>query len=81
MTTSCRKTVTLLSLFESMENFEPDSGRIVCKTYIFTNSNSFILEKLKTELKILKTAPTLSLSVKVLFLPKRANFLKKKKKC
>ena len=77
MMTSCRKTVTPLSLFQSMDNFEPDSGRSVCKTYIFINSNSSILEKLKTELKIFNTAPTLSLSVKVLFLPKRANFLQK----
>ena len=29
---------------------KPDSGRIVCKTYIFINSN-FLSYKLKTELK------------------------------
>ena len=27
---------------------KPDSERIVCKTYIFINSNLFILQKLKT---------------------------------
>ena len=32
---------------------KPDSGRIVYKTYIFINSNIYILQKLKTELKYL----------------------------
>ena len=31
--------------------WKPDSRRIVCKTYIFINSNLFILQKLKIELK------------------------------
>ena len=30
---------------------KPDSGRIVCKTYIFLLVVTFILQKLKTELK------------------------------
>ena len=30
---------------------KPDSGRIVCKTYISINSNLFFLQKLKIELK------------------------------
>ena len=30
---------------------KPDSGRTVSKTYIFINSNLFVLQKLKTELK------------------------------
>ena len=30
---------------------KPDSERIICKTYIFINSNFFILQKLKTKLK------------------------------
>ena len=29
--------------------WEPDSGCMVCNTYIFINSNLFILRKLKTE--------------------------------
>ena len=29
---------------------KPDCGHVICKTYIFINSN-FILQKLKTELK------------------------------
>ena len=32
---------------------KPDSGRIVCKTYISNNSNLFVLQKLKIELKTL----------------------------
>ena len=32
---------------------KPDSGRIVYKTYICINSNIYILQKLKTELKYL----------------------------
>ena len=31
--------------------WRPDSGRMVYKTYIFINSNLFILQNLKTELK------------------------------
>ena len=30
--------------------WKPDSGHIVCKTYIFIKGNFFILQKLKTEL-------------------------------
>ena len=30
---------------------KPDSGCTACKTYIFINSNLFILQKLKRELK------------------------------
>ena len=38
---------------------------------------TFILQKLKTELKIFNTDPTLLLSVKVLCWPKNADFLRK----
>ena len=31
--------------------WKPNSGCIVCKTYVFINSNLLILQKLKTELK------------------------------
>ena len=31
--------------------WKPDSTHIVCKTYIFINSNFFVLQKLKAELK------------------------------
>ena len=31
--------------------WRPDSGRMVYKTYIFINSNLFVLQNLKTELK------------------------------
>ena len=41
--TSCQKIVTSLLFFQFMANldtiWEPDSGRIVCKTYIFINTN------------------------------------------
>ena len=33
---------------------KPNSGGIVCETYVFTNSNLFILEKMKAKLKNLQ---------------------------
>ena len=55
-----------------------DSARIVCNTYVFINSNLFILQKLKVELKISNTTHVLLPRVKVLFLPKNTDFLQKK---
>ena len=41
----------------------PDSGCIICKTYIFINSNFFILQKLKVKLKkFLHSSHTIALS-------------------
>ena len=51
---------------------KPDSGRIVCRAYIFIDSN---LLSYKTDLKYLNTSLTLLL--KVLFLAKSADFLQK----
>ena len=51
--------------------WKPDSGKIVCNTYIVINSN--LLQKLKTEIKMFNTALTL----KVLFWPKNADFFAK----
>ena len=56
---------------------EPDSRRIICKIYIFIKNNLLFLQKLDTELKISNTALTLLLWVKVLFLPKCADFFAK----
>ena len=56
---------------------KPDSGRIVCKTYIFLLVVTFILQKLKTEPKNLcHSCHTIVLN-KVIFLPKSAEFLQK----
>ena len=57
---------------------KPDSGRIVCKTYIFINNNLLSNKNWKQNLKISNTALTLLLQVKVLFLLKNADFLQKK---
>ena len=49
----------------------PDSGRIVCKTYIFMKSNLF-LTKLKKELKsIERSSHTIALSKGTIFAKKR----------
>ena len=59
---------------------KPDSGPIVCKTYIFINSNLFILQKLKTELKnLLHSSHTIALSKSTIFAkPKNADILQKR---
>ena len=52
MSANCNDIVIFLiySQFEAI--WKPDSGRIVCKTYIFIKTDLFIiLQKLKTELK------------------------------
>ena len=57
---------------------KPDSGQIVCKTYIFVKSNLLSYKNWKQNEKIFNTALTLLLSVKVLFLPKMTIFLQRK---
>ena len=47
---------------------KPDSARVVCKTYIFSNSNRLSCKNWKQNYKISNTALTLLLWVKVLFL-------------
>ena len=52
MSANCNDIVIFLiySQFEAI--WKPDSGRMVCKTYIFIKTDLFIiLQKLKTELK------------------------------
>ena len=57
--------------------WKPDSGRIVSKTCIFINSNYFILQKLKTELKNLKhSSITIALSKGTIFAKKLWVFAK-----
>ena len=58
---------------------KPDYGRIVYETYIFIKSNLLSYENWKQNLKISNTALTLLLWVKVLILPKYADFYAKKK--
>ena len=55
----------------------PDSGRIVCKSYIFINSNLLPYKRWKQNWKISNKALTLLLWVKVLFLQKMLIFYKK----
>ena len=54
-----------------------DSRCIVCKTYIFINSNLLSYKNWKQNWKSSNTALTLLLWVKVLFWPKNADFLQK----
>ena len=56
----------------------PDSGHRVCKSYVFSNSNLLSYKNWKQNWKTSNTALTLLLWVKVLFLDKNANSLKKK---
>ena len=78
--TSCLRIVRSLHFpiyGQSGAIWKPDSGRIVCKTYISTNSNLWSYKNWKQNEKIFNTAPTLLLWVKVLFWPKNAIFCKK----
>ena len=59
---------------------KPDYGRIVYETYIFIKSNLLSYENWKQNLKISNTALILLLWVKVLILPKYADFYAKKNK-
>ena len=52
---------------------KPDSGRIVCKTYIFINRNLLSYKTWKQNLKTSNTALTLLLWVKILFLLKNSD--------
>ena len=53
----------------------PDSGHRVCKTYIFINNNFLSYKNWKQNYNISNTALTLMLWVKVLFWPKKPDFL------
>ena len=57
--------------------WKPDSWYIVCKTYIFINSNLLSYKIWNRTKKISNTALTLLLWVKVLILPKKLIFLQK----
>ena len=69
-----------------MANFQPsgsqipDSGCMIYKTYSFINNNLLSYKNWKQNYKISNTALILLHWVKVLFLPKNADFLQKKKK-
>ena len=57
--------------------WKSDSGCIICKFYIFINSNLLSYKNWKQNWKISNTALTLFLWVKVPFLQKNAEFLQK----
>ena len=73
--TSCQQNCDVIVIFSIYDQFgairKPDSERIVCKTYIFINSNKNWKQNQNTSYSAL----TLLLWVKVLFLPK--DFLQK----
>ena len=58
--------------------WKPDSGRLVCKTYIFINSNLLSYKNWKKKYRISNTALTLLPWITILFPPKNADFLQKK---
>ena len=66
--------VTSLSVFQFTANLEHSGSRIPDAYPV----KLFTFQKLKTELKIINTALTLLLWVKVLFWPKNADFFPKK---
>ena len=51
MTLNCNVIVIFLIYGQFGAILKPDSGRKVCKPYIFINSNLFIWQKLRKELK------------------------------
>ena len=77
MSANCNDIFLIYSQFGAI--WKPDSGRIVCKTYIFINTDLFIiLQKLKTELKNLQHSfHTIALSKGTIFTKKCNYFLKK----
>ena len=73
--TVCRQIFDVIVIFPISGQFgaipKPDSGRVVCKTYIFINSSLFFLEKKKTELKnIGHSSHTIDLSKDTIFAKK-----------
>ena len=77
-TTSCRQIVTLLLLDQFGAIRKPDSGRIICKTYIFINSNLSSYKNWKQNWKMFYTALILLIWLKLPSLPKNADFFAKK---
>ena len=81
MMTSCQQNCDVIVIFPIYGQIgatgNPDYGRIVCKTYIFDNSNLLSYKNWKKPWKISRTGLTLLLWVKVLFLPNNADFLQK----
>ena len=79
--TSCKENCDIIVIFPVYGQFgaigTPDSGRIVCKVYIFFNSNFVLYKNWKQNWKIKNAALTLLIWVKVLFCPKNADLLQK----
>ena len=69
--------IVIFLIYSQFAAFQgPDSGHIVCKTYIFIKSNILSCKIIK-KIKISNTALILLVCVKVLFLQKTAGFLHK----
>ena len=77
MTANCDVIVISSIYGHSGAIWKPDSGRIVCKTYILIKSNLLSYKNWKQNLKISNTVLTLLLWVKLLLLSKNY-FLQKK---
>ena len=70
--------IVIFPIYDQVEAiWKPNSGRMVCKTYIFIHSNLLSYKKWKYNWKIFSTALKLLLWVKVPFSTKNANFLQK----
>ena len=71
-------TIVIFPIYGQFGAFQkPDSGRIVCKTYILIKRNLLSYKNWKQNWKISSTALTLLICVKILFLSKNADFLEK----
>ena len=79
MLADCGVIVIILTYGQFGALRKPYSGCIVCKTYIFINSNLLSYWNWKQNCKISNTALTLLLWVKVLYLPKKGWFFWRKK--
>ena len=74
----CQQIIAIFPIYNQFGAIcSPDSGRIVCKTYICTNNNFLSYKNWKENWSIPKTTLTLLLWVKVPFWQKHANFCKK----
>ena len=76
MSANCDVSV-IFSIFDQLGAIrKPDSGRIVCKTYIFINSNLLPYKNWKQNSKIFITVLTLLLWLSTIF-DKKSDFLQK----
>ena len=78
MSAICEVIVIFLFYVQFVAIRKPDSGHMVCKTYIFISSKFLTYKNWKQNWTISNTALILLLLVEVLFLAKNADFFQKK---